>query len=386
MSTADFHTYASPLIGGVYHPCIQFLQYILIGNERYVEVWEPITDSPLKTEIKPHRIVLPTGYKVLGFATQGENVVISCYNSVATDYGGDFGVNATQGYLLFWDGAQLQANWIRKVNAGAFEAPFEKDGIVYGIVNGILQATTGDIPVQVFSIPGVDNFASANGHDDDVALQAPYKGMAVDRGVLITGFPMASTNDSITPGVYGYGVRNKDYPESFDLMHIPSHGDVTIGYDTSSPKNPLSGITYCGNFGANIFVAWQRGSGGTQSFGVDVIRRNNAPYAYGDLDALNFDFDMPQKEKEADEIGIVYKPLPAGCTVTPRYRINHEANYQYGTTDQVQIDTDLNTIKLKVPKRFQNIEIGLELTGNSNGSPEVVDQYFIFDDLAQEEQ
>lgn len=386
LSTGDITTYAAPLVSGVDHPAYQFLQYLLFGNERYVAAYEPITDAPLKTEYKAHRLSLPADFKVLAFAELNENCVISCYKSVASDYGGDFGVNSTEGYLLFWDGAQARPNWIKKVSGGAFESPFEKDGVLYGYVNGILHATTGDVPVPVFTLPGVDNFASSNGHDDDVYLQAPVKGMAVDRGVLMMGFPMLSSNDNITPGVYGYGTRNKDYPESFSLDYIPSHGDTTIGYDGSTPKVPLSGITYIGKFGANIFVAWQRGSGGTQSFGVDVIRRNNQVFATGNLDHLDFDLSLPHKDKQAIEVGIIYKTLPTGTSVTPRYRLEDESSYEYGTADQLQSDPTRNLVRLTIDKLYRKIEFGMELTGNANGSPEVLAMYFLFDDLAEEGQ
>lgn len=377
-STADVETYADCLISGVYHPCGEFLQFVIIGNGNYVAVWEPITDAPLKTEFDPHRLKLPSEYNVIGFTELGEDYVFSAYRSVSSDYGSDFGANSTEGLLAIWDGASKGFRKLVKIEGGAMESIFTYQGLVYGYINGVLHVTAGDIPVPLMPMPGVDNFTSSHGHDDDVYLQAPYKGMCVRNNMLQMAFPMSSCNDSIIPGACSFGKKTKDYAESFVQDHIPSHGDTAIGYDGSTPAQPLSGVTYIGRFGKNMFLAWKRGSSGVQTFGVDVIRENNPCYDTGSLDYLDIDNKLTYKLKDATEIIATYEgTLPEDADIKLRYRLDGETDYQYG--EGTEHREEEKQFVLKVNKSYYSIEYGIELYAGNGVSPVVTSTTAVID-------
>lgn len=388
LSTAKIRTYADRLVDDVHHPIMQYLQYMVIGNERYVAVWEPITDDPSKNEFEQHRLKLPPEYEVIGFAKLEEMLVISAKKTVSSDYGdADWGVDSNEGLLLFWDGTSNTYNWFREITDGAFESIYSAQGLIWGFVNGRLHVSSGDLPIPVKTMTGVDQFNSANDeHDDDVFLQAPYKAMTMHKGVLQMGFPKLSVNDSIIPGVYSYGSLNKDYPESFGLMHIPSHGETAIEYDTTDdPDTPLSGITFVGRFGANMFIAWQHGSSDSQTFGIDVVRERNDPYDTGYVELFEFDDGLPHKEKQATHIQVTWEDLPSGTVVTPKYKIDHEASWNDGTSDgSQQVMTDDKKVVLEINKLFHTIDIRVDITGNSSGSPLIKSVEFVFDDRTDE--
>lgn len=371
LSTADIVTYADCLVQDVYHPCGEFLQYVVIGNDNYVAVWEPITDAPLKSEFQPHRLKLPSEYRVLNFTEYKEYYVISAYKSVSSDYGDEFGSNSTEGLLGFWDGASRGFAWFVKVEGGAMESIFTSNGFIYGYVNGVLHVTSGDIPVPVYEVPGLVDFTSTHNHEADVYLQAPYKGMCVVDNVMMTAFPMKTANESITPGVYSFGKKTKDFAESIAFDHIPSHEELVPKFDADDI--PRSGITYLGRFGKNTFMAWQSlDTDGDPVYGIDVHNKSNPYYDSGELSYLDIDNKITYKTKEAVEIVATYLDLPgdgdSAASIRPYYYINGETERQYGVAGDLTNDTEQKQYVLKVNKEYRVIEYGVELHATEDGT------------------
>lgn len=387
-STARVRTYAQRLVPGVYHPVMSYLQYVVIGNERYISLWEPITDDPTKQEFEQHRLKLPSDYKVIGLSEWEEMLVISAKKTVSSDYGSDdWGVDANEGLLLFWDGTADTYNWFKKVTDGAFESIYSAGGLLWGYINGVLHVSSGDLPIPLKSMRGVEDFVNTNDqHDDDVYLQAPYKAMTMHKNIVHMGFPFLSVNDSVIPAIYSYGSRQKDYPEAFGLSYTPSHGDSTIEYDTTTtPDTPLSGITYLGRFGANMFSAWQHGASDVQTFGIDVIKRSNEPSATGYVELFEFDDGLPHKQKQAIDFIATYESLPVDATITLQYKIDHETNWKDGiASGDVTAEPDKKKITLHIEKLFHTIDLKCVVTNGGNGSPLMKSLEFMFDDRSEE--
>lgn len=389
LSTAEVQTYADRLVDGVFHPISQQAQFLAIGNERYVSIWEPITDDPSKQEFEQHRLKLPPEYTVIGITEWEEMTVVSAKKSVSSDYGDEeWGIDSNEGLLLFWDRVADTYNWFLKVNDGAYESIYSAGGLLYGIVNGVLHVSNGGLPVPLKTLPGVEDFTSENDqHDDDVYLQAPYKGMTIKRNLLHLGFPMLTVNDSIRPGMYSFGTKNVQYPESFGHTAAPSHGDDSPEYDTGdTPDTPLSGVTFVGRFGANLFMAWTHGASDVQTFGVDVIRENHDPFTTGYVELFEFDDGLPHKEKQASEIHVTYEQLPTDTTIVPSFKVDHEATWQDGVaTNSITHEPQNKRFVLQIDeKQYHTIDIRVDLTGNANGSPIVKSIEHIFDDQTQE--
>lgn len=384
MSKADFVTYADALISGVYHPSTNFLQFFLVGNGNYVAAWEPITDSPTKTEYLPHRLKLPTEYTVLGFQDYKEYQVISAYKSVSSDYGTEFGVGSTEGLLGFWDGASRGFAWFVKIEGGAMESIYVKDGFIYGYVNGVLHVTSGDTPVPVYEIPGLVDFTSTHGHADDVYLQAPYNAMTVKDNVMLMAYPAVTANEAIIPGVYSFGRKTKDFAESIAFDHIPSHGQTATQFVANTPS---SGITFIGTFGKNTFIGWKTVIAGIVTYGIDVLNSLSPPYASGFIEYLDMDNKMTYKEKEGVRAIATYTSLPDDAQVKLFYKINGSTTRVYGDAEAIDHDTAKKQISLTIPESYRVMSYGVELIASTGGSPKspVVDSTTIIIEKNEQE-
>jgi hypothetical protein len=132
MSTADFEMWADRLVNSTngMHPMVQFLQYVLIGNERYLSVWEPLSDDPTNLEWNRHRLTFPPGYEVCSMTATDEFVVIGCEKrSSATREFQD-------GKLYIWDGLSETYNQIIDVPEGSPHSLYTHDNLPYFVVNG----------------------------------------------------------------------------------------------------------------------------------------------------------------------------------------------------------------------------------------------------------
>ena len=69
MTTIDMQLWADRLViptNGM-HPAVTFQQFVCIGNDRYVTVWEPLNSPiPDNSEFQRHKIKAPSGYQVCG--------------------------------------------------------------------------------------------------------------------------------------------------------------------------------------------------------------------------------------------------------------------------------------------------------------------------------
>lgn len=382
-STANYETYSQRLIPADYHPIEEFLQYVCIGNERYLTVWEPLSDTPLKSEWEPHRLTFPSNYEVNDLAIYDEYLAIAAYKKRSSDYGGEFGQDSTEGIIFFWDGFSTTYNWYVIIPEGAPESLRSHRNVLYYVANGRMYAWAGGQPVLVRAFPGVDDFTSSD-HDADVYLQAPYNGIDVSEGVMVMGFPYQTVNENIPHGVYSWGSHDKNYGDSFGYDHVPSHGRTgLVVANSGSPPNPISGITMVKAFGANLFIAWRDSadSGATTNYGVDVVKESNGFYASGKLENLIFDHARAWKEKQSTEYRVTLESLPANCSVTPKYKLDRATSWTNGDTVNT---TGATVAKIHINKRFNEIETGYDLVGSTSNTPTVTSDTLLFDDLQEE--
>lgn len=383
-ATANYKFHASRLVTADYHPIAEFLQFVCIGNERYLTVWESLSDDPAKSEWESHRLTFPSDYEVNGLAVYDEYLAISAYKKRSSDYGGEFGQDSTEGILFFWDGISTTYNYYVIIPEGAPESLTSHKNVLYYIANGREYAWAGGQPVLIRAFPGVDDFTSTNSHDADVYLQAPYNGIDVSEGVMQIGFPYKTVNENIKHGVYSWGSHDKNYPESFGYDHVPSHGRTqTVFANSGSPPDPISGITMVKAFGANMFIAWRDSadSGATTSYGVDIVKASHDAYASGSLENLIFDHNRAWKDKLAIEYDITFESLPSGCSVTPKYKLDRASSWTNGTTVNTAGSTSAH---IHLNKRFKEIQTGYDLVGSSSGTPTIISDTLLFDDLESE--
>jgi hypothetical protein len=223
------------------HPVMNFTNLTLIGNERYVAVYEPLQDSPTTADFQRHRLTLPPGFEVCGFAQKNLLAIIGAEKRSST---GEF----QEGMLFFWDGISQTYNDFYPVPEGAPESLFSHKNTCYFIAGGALYRIRGsDEPIKVRTFRNTDSELS--GLTD--TTHAPVNGMTVRRGILLIGYPFSTTNTSLEQGVYSYGAISSDYPESWGFSYTMSSGS----YVNTGSNNLRIGMIK--NYGDTLYISWR---------------------------------------------------------------------------------------------------------------------------------
>lgn len=370
LTTADYNTQSNRLVSpnNGFHPMLEFLQYICIGNERYLAVWEPISQSaPSATEFNQHRLTFPPGYEVTSLALYSQYIAIACERR-STSATNEF----QDGKIFLWDGTSTTYNLIINVPEGAPYGLHAHKNRLYWFANGGWWAWAGGNPAKVFQMRNTD---------PEFLGSTPYlvnypNSMTVRNGILLGAFPSETNSTTIEHGVYSFGARDKNYPESIGESYNMSTGSLTNG-------TLRQGMIK--NFGDKLFLSWRDGS----SYGVDKIDASSNPVATATWESLLTDlqfvsvkrrFARPDNDKQGTYLVVVFnQPLPTGCTVTPKYKINREASWQTGTA-AVAGDT---TAKLNITKRYKESQVGFDVVCTT-GTPHISALIYVTDSLGAE--
>lgn len=379
-STGDYQTFGNRFVSPAsgFHPVLEYLQYILIGNERYLAVWEPISQSaPSTTELNQHRLTFPSGYSVTSLAPFNEFTAIACEKR-STSPTNEF----QEGKIFLWDGTAVTYNSIIDVPEGSPYSMFSHKNTLFWFANGAWWASTGGMPVKIFQMPGTDfEFTNTNTY----MVNYPHT-MTVRNGILLGGFPSETNSVVIEHGVYSFGRRNKNYPDSFGFSYVMS----TASLVNTGSNNLRIGMVK--NFGDKLFIAWRDDSQPVGSrFGVDKVDPNSPPAATATWESLITDlqfisvkrrFPRPDNDKQATYLTVVFKTaLPAGTTVTPKIKINRESSWELSPNIAQAGDT---SVVFNIIKRYKETQVGMDLTCTGTTPPEVVSLILVTDSLPAE--
>lgn len=363
-STADYNRYAARLTypqSGLF-PVIPFLQYMLIGHARYVAAWEIISkpttsdaaSQPSSTEFQQHRLVLEPDYEVTSFALWGEYVAIAAGKLSSST---SSVINA--GKIYFWDGVAPNWNFAIDVNEGVPFSLYSHKNVLYYLAGAGLWAWGGNQAVKIRQLPNTDTEFGAG----PTFWRVYPKMITVRNDILMIGFPTSTNlNSPLEFGVYSYGARDKNFDESFGYSYVISTGERLYTSGTGTYQ-----IGCVVSFGPELFIGWQNGS----SYGLDVVDASAAPFAAATWESLIYDFGRPDKLKEGVDLLITFKALPTGATVTPKYKIDRESSWNNSGGSQAQGVAGDTEIRLKINKRFHEIQIALDLAATTT-TPEII--------------
>ncbi len=361
MADCDFQIYADALgqtINGL-HPVERFVNFTLIGNGRYVVGYEPLQDSPTPSDFERHRLVLPPGYEVCGFAQRNLMSVIAAEQRSSD---GKF----QSGALFFWDGKSTFYDdwWI--VSEGSPETIFSEKNVAWYIAAGEAYRMRGlEEPKSKRTFRGTDSEYS---NIADITHSYPHM-QTVRRGILLAGYPSQTTNQDLEHAVYSYGSSAPEFPESFGISYTPSHG-VTLNDGSNNLR-----IGMVRNYVDTLFISWRNGS----TYGVDRVDNSSAPAATANLESLRFDDGRPQFFKKALFLLATFNELPEGATVTLKYRMDGSDTWIPGDAVVAGSYAVLN-----LEKPFLNVEFGMDITVNGTTSPEITSLYLFFDPRKKE--
>lgn len=376
LSTVDYSSRSNRLVNPTngFHPIYEFLQYYLIMNERYVAVWEPISQSaPSASEFQQHRLTFPQGYQATGGALWDEYFVIAAEKRSAS------ATNEFQdGKLFIWDGTSVSYNRIIDVPEGSPYGIFSQKNVVYYFANGKWWAWSGGNPVPLFQMPNTDfEFSNSNTY----MVNYPHT-MAVRNGILLGAFPSETNSTSIENAVYSYGQRNKNYPNGFGYSYSMS---------TGSRKNTGTNNLRLGmvkSFGDKLFISWRDDSQPTGSkFGVDKVDPNSPPASTATWESLVNDsvfissrrhFSRPDNQKQSVCLKMTFTALPSGATVTPKYKIDR-GSWVSGTP----ATAGATSLQFDFHKRYKEIQVGFDLTATTT-TPTITSVVLVIETLAGE--
>lgn len=339
-STARFETHANRFVNPTngFHPMAQFLQYICIGNGRYLSAWETISQSaPSTSEFVQHRLTFPHGYEVTSLSTWTEYLAIGCEKR-SSSAGNEF----QDGKIFFWDGTSPTYNFWIDIPDGSPYSLFCHKNVLYYIAGGSLWAWNGGNPVKVTQMPNTDTeYGTANTY----IVNYPNM-LAVRNGILQVGFPSETNSTTIEHGSYSFGTRDQNFGDSFGYSYVTSNGNNT----NSGQTLRLGAIR---SFGDKMFIAWREDT----TYGVDIIYPTSNPAAAATWESLILDDGRPDKEKDVDRLKVDFATLPTGCTVTPKYKINRASSWTTGTA----ATAGATQAVLNINKRYKELQVGLDI-------------------------
>ena len=312
METIDFEWWAYRFVDSVnnFHPVAQFQQFICIGNERYLSVWEPITDlDPPNNEFQRHRLVFPPGFEVCGLATTDEFLVIACEKR-STSAGKDF----QEGKLFIWDGTAQTYNQVIDVSGGSPQGIHTYENYPYFYVNGALCCWPGGKNiVKVRTLANTDTT-----YRDTVENTQVYPNMMTVRDNLLhLGYPSTTANTSIEHGVYTWGALEKNFPATFGYSYVIS----TQTYLNTAGTLQLGCVR---NFGDEMYISYKDGT----AYGLDIVDSFCNPAPVFKFRAREFDAGAAYKDKQALRMAVTTATLPSGAVIIPTYQVDDAAEVQ----------------------------------------------------------
>lgn len=356
-NTADYDIYADRLVNtnNGLHPMAQFLQYILIGNGRYLSVWEPLADNPSNLEWLRHRLDFGDGYEVCSITTTDEYAAIGVERR-STSSSRDF----QDGKIYFWDGLSEAHNFSIDVKEGAPEGSYTYQNMPYFIVNGALYVWAGG--KNLIKLRTLLNTDTEFSNISDATHVYPNM-MAVRRGILVFGYPSITASTTMEHGVFSYGAVDKNYPMSFGYNY-----DISTDTRTFNGTDALR-IGCVRSFGDSLYLSWRDDSEPVGfRYGLDVVDNDSNPAVEGTWEARIYDGQAVFKMKSARNMKLVCVSLPTGVRLKMKYKLDRglwvypdDGILTVGDTYQV---ADINT-------RNHEVQIGFDWDTPDTASPAI---------------
>ena len=263
--------------------------------------------------------------------------------------------NGARSILIKWDGtsSSWQESWF-------FNEPIlwiaNKLGAIY-----ILGGTKG----KLYKFPDLENpLVQVPGtYSSTASLSSHNFSKVIYDGFLMFGLYDGGAGNPFPNGIYSYGSKNGKF-------FLPSLNPAEY---VISP-NKTTGITIGGisTDGSNLYVAWKDGA----SYGVDKINFS-AKYtsAYIEFRVMNLKREV---KKTLGRLPCSFEPLPASCSLTAKYKVDHTASFDSvavaNVTNSIN-DEEQFDVKNKASGTQTNegevIQTRLDFGVNSNDSPKV---------------
>lgn len=337
-----------------FHPITNWAgSKLLIGNGQYLTDWLP---SGLETidasEFKRHAVIVENGMEITSLTSNDEYVVLGCEKVGEAD-----ARTFQQGMLGFWDGFADAINFKIDTPMGEPKSLYTYQNITYTIIDGAIYAYTGQkILTKIRTIQDSQSEYTNVNDNTDIFTHC----MTVRRGILLMAYPSSTNLKTMRHGVYSYGSIDKDYPNSFYYSYQIPEDDIG-NYNTDGYQLTIGGVW---NYGDTLYFSYLVHNNDTNEdvYNIAIVDNQSLPARSFKYESLAFDGGMPWKDKEALRAVASFDPLPEGCKIKLKYKIDNRP----WTVDTREAKEGENEVYFEINKRFREIQFGL--VGTNEGS------------------
>lgn len=378
LSTAWVQTFYGVLINNAYHEGITFQNGVsataVFANDSYLAVWDGVTYNPNKIRLEP-------GFSVRKIVTINQNLVAYCTKgSDLTAY--------EEGRQYVWDGIQPYYTLRLPLKMGMPNTAVNFKNRLLGRfgLNGDFSIAPDETQPfrQIQQAPKLtkgSNVATYPGAIDVWQKRAlfSYSGTSdANAGVYNDASAGAHVaGDTYTPptgieqGVYEFG-NQSDREITYTAV---STEVLNFAYQPSTPiantQNFWVGVIRA--FGNDLYISYQDGT----NFYVDRVNKANGPYTFGSWESLITDQTLtkygqlindPQKSKLGVRVRVTFVGLPAGCTVTAKYRTNRTVAWTFGVSAVAGDTSVVANMGTLASLRYKEVEYGFDITTPGTGT------------------
>lgn len=351
--SSDFETVDYDTLFGIlksdddYHPMLEHLNGIVIGNGRYVAFWD-------QAVYDANRLVLAPGFKVRAITKVKEFVAILCWRGNSIDA-------VEEGRIYYWDGISTTFNFYEDIPMGLPNAAISDSNRLLGVYGSRGALYMGSTPFQkVTELPGLAK---------DKTIEVLPGAITNWREKTLIGYSGNTTDTNFRQGVYEFGNAGNGLPEAMSMAFTLSTGSTQ---GTNIKIGALKGI------GSDLYIAWKDDS----SYGVDKVTVTDNAYSSATYEDLWFDNNAPFKQKTGLVYVVSFLPLTTGQSVTCKYDVDRAGTFTSGTTVNTVGATEAR-VQIN-SKRFKDIKVAFDVASSSNTKVYITGTYFEFNDNKEE--
>jgi len=349
LAVADFHTYYQFLVTDTFsHPIARMLNFLVIGNERYLATWDGAF-------YQPNLIAFPPGTHVRCFGYWGTYLAIGTWQEQNTGTANIY--DWPSGKIYFWDGISLTFNFSIDIPEGQVNAIYGMDADLYYMAgwkadlmyyHGTFANQSAFNGTKVKRIPGLERSSY---------MEVYPQAMAMWQGLLYFGVGGNSDSAAFKRNIYSWGTLQPQYAQILTSDYVISTGN----------NGPSVRIGLVFPIGKKLLVGWQDGI----AFGADIIDPNGGVfYKAGYLQSTIQDGGTVYHNDLLVKTRADHLPLTGAQAVTIGAHLDRSSTMSL-TNDATDPGKRITVNPFENGRVFE-YDVQVNLTGDGTSSPSVL--------------
>lgn len=328
-----------------WHPMTTFVNYLCVGNGRYLGTWDG-------TDWTYNKITLPTGYKIRALS-----VITGKYLAIGAWKGTNI-YDSPESQVFLWNGDSTTYDDLIDVNEGGINALSFYQSLLYvwAGAHGNMYGWNGNL-VKLKKV--AKNLEAGKYVETYPGAVSVWNGL--------THFAI-SNSDSTTAyrGVYTYGQLNKNYPLSLNFTYPISSGTVQ---GTAVIIGAVKGVTP-----SQMYIGWQNGI----VYGVDQVS-SSTKYTTSRYESLIFDNQQPYKDKYGKMVKVTTQPLASGEAIELEYKKDNASSWTAFGTVSYSSDGAVTEKRFNVDWTAKEFQLAMDMSGTLT-MPKITSLEMVFEE------